>query len=89
MGGGINVPAWVNHCVSYSEFPEARNWQRWAKKDLQKVLQPSNWTEVVSRLIEWHGFKAKVAVFPDGTNQYTPQPEYEGIMTPTKQAVKI
>ena len=89
MGGGINVPAWVNHCVFYSEFPEARNWQRWAKKDLSKVLQPSNWTEVVSRLIEWHGFNAKVAVFPDGTNQYTPQPEYEGIMTPAKEAGKV
>ena len=72
----INVPAWVNHCLFYSEFPEARNWARFADKDLAKVMLPSNWTEVISKLIEWHGFKAKVAVFADGTNQYTPQPEY-------------
>ena len=77
LGAGISVPSWVNHNVFYSEFPEARNWDRWADKDLPKTIQPSNWTEVVSRLIEWHGFKAKVAVFPDGTNQYTPQPEYQ------------
>ena len=36
-----------------------------------------NWAEVVSKLIEWHGLKAKVAVFPDGTSQYTQQPEQE------------
>ncbi len=71
-----SIPAWINHCIFYSEFPEGRNWALWADKDLNKVLQPNNWAEVVSKLIEWHGFKAKVAVFPDGTNQYTLQPEH-------------
>lgn len=89
MSAGINVPAWVNHNVFYSEFPEARNWQRWAPKDRVKTIQPSNWTEVISKLIEWHGFKAKVAVFADGTNQYTPQPEYEGMAALMKEAVKV
>jgi nickel-dependent lactate racemase len=86
--GAVAVPTWIDHCVFYSEFPEGRNWTRWSKKDLPKVLQPNNWTEVVSRLIEWHGFKAKVAVFPDGTNQYTPQPEYEGLLQPSEEMVK-
>lgn len=75
--GGHKVPEWVNHCVFYSEFPEARNRYRFAEKDLDKVLFPTNWAEVISKLIEWHGFDAKVAVFPDGTNQYTLQPEYQ------------
>lgn len=77
VAGKVSVPTWVNHCIFYSEFPEGRNWSRWAEKDLSKVLQPNNWTEVISKLIEWHGFKAKVAVFPDGTNQYTLQPEHQ------------
>jgi len=88
MGPGINVPAWVSHNIFYSEFPEARNWQRWSLKDRAKTIQPKDWTEVVGRLIEWHGFKAKVAIFPDGTNQYTPQPEYEAAVTMAKEAPK-
>jgi nickel-dependent lactate racemase len=72
-----SIPAWINHCIFYSEFPEGRNRALWADKDLNKVLLPNNWTEVVSKLIEWHGLKAKVAVFPDGTNQYTQLPEQE------------
>jgi len=50
--GGRSMPAWVNHCVFYSEFPEARNRYSWAEKDLAKVLFPTNWTEVISKLIE-------------------------------------
>ena len=70
------VPPWINHHIFYSEFPEGRNRAIWAEKDLHKVLHPNNWDEVVRKLIEWHGPKAKVAVFPDGTIQYTLQPEY-------------
>ncbi len=80
--GGHSMPVWINHCVFYSEFPEARNRFRWAENDLARVLFPTNWTEVISKLIEWHGFNAKVAVFPDGTNQYTVQPEYQQAFTP-------
>ncbi len=80
------MPAWINHCVFYSEFPEARNRYRWAEKDLAKVLFPTSWVEVISKLIEWHGFNAKVAVFPDGTNQYTVQPELENIFATASQA---
>ncbi|MBM2824387.1 MAG: Lar protein [Dehalococcoidales bacterium] len=74
---GSTVPPWINHCIFYTEFPEARNRFRFAEKDLPRVHFATNWTEVVSKLIEWHGFDTKVAVFPDGTNQYTIQPEYE------------
>jgi lactate racemase len=76
LGGGGNVPVWVNHNVWYTEFPEARNLTAWAKKDYAKVSLISDWTEVVAKLITWHGLKAKVAVFPDGTNMYTPQAEH-------------
>lgn len=72
----MSIPPWINHHIFYSEFPEGRNRAIWAEKDLNKVLQPNNWDETVRKLIEWHGTKAKVAVFPDGTIQYTVQPEY-------------
>ena len=72
----LPIPEWVNHHIFYSEFPEGRSCAIWAKKDLNKVLLMDKWAEVVSKLIEWHGSKAKVAVFPDGTNQYALQPEY-------------
>jgi nickel-dependent lactate racemase len=65
----IGLPEWVHHCILYSEFPEARNWFRFADQDLGRVYFPSQWAEVIGRLMEWHGTKAKVAVFPDGTNQ--------------------
>ncbi len=77
LGPGTSVPSWVNHNIFYSEFPEGRTWWWWNKKDWSKTLLPDNWAEVIGKLIEWHGLKAKVAVFPDGTNQYTPQPEYK------------
>ncbi|MFC1935607.1 lactate racemase domain-containing protein [Chloroflexota bacterium] len=82
---GQPIPSWVNHCIFFTEFPEARNRYRFAEKDLSKVHFATNWTEVISKLIEWHGFKAKVAVFPDGTNQYTVQPEYQEPFTLTAE----
>jgi nickel-dependent lactate racemase len=65
----MSPPEWVRHLVFYSEFPEARNRARFAEKDLDRVFFPSQWAEVIGRLMEWHGTKAKVAVFPDGTYQ--------------------
>lgn len=65
----MSPPEWVQHCIFYSEFPEARNWDRFADKDLNRVFFPSQWAEVIGRLMEWHGTRAKVAVFPDATNQ--------------------
>lgn len=65
----MSPPPWVNHCIFYSEFPEARNRDRFADNDLPRVFFPNQWAEVIGRLMEWHGTKAKVAVFPDATNQ--------------------
>jgi hypothetical protein len=65
----MSPPPWVNHCIFYSEFPEARNRDRFADNDLPRVFFPSQWAEVIGRLMEWHGIQAKVAVFPDATNQ--------------------
>ena len=67
--GKMSPPENVKHCIFYSEFPEARNWDRFADKDLNRCFFPSQWAEVIGRLMEWHGTKAKVAVFPDATNQ--------------------
>jgi nickel-dependent lactate racemase len=72
----MSIPTWINHHIFYSEFPEGRNQAIWAEKDLHKIFQLNNWDGVVNKLIKWHGSKAKVAVFPDGTIQYTLQPEY-------------
>jgi lactate racemase len=63
------LPPHINHLMYYSEFPEGRNRSRFAEADLSRVYFPSQWAEVIGRLMEWHGTKAKVAVFPDGTNQ--------------------
>jgi nickel-dependent lactate racemase len=71
--GRTSIPSYVNHCIFYSEFPEGRNIERFAQKDRGKVLLLSNWTDVIMALKKWHGDKAKVAVFPDGTNQYVKQ----------------
>jgi nickel-dependent lactate racemase len=75
--GYRTMPEWVRHCILFSEFPEARARYRITEKDLSKTIFPTHWTEVVTKLIEWHGFNAKVAVYPDGTNQYTNQPEFK------------
>jgi lactate racemase len=88
-GSGTSVPEWVTHNIYYSEFPEARTWYWWNRKDWPKTYLPDNWAEVIGRLIEWHGLKAKVAIFPDGTNQYTPQPEYEATVAQPKAEAKV
>jgi len=67
--GYMNVPEWLNHLVLYSEFPEARTLDRIPQKDQAKALLLRDWTDVVMALQKWHGDKAKVAVFPDGTIQ--------------------
>jgi lactate racemase len=67
--GKMAPPDWVKHCVFYSEFPEARNWDRFADSSLNRICFPSQWAEVIGRLMAWHGTKARVAVFPDATNQ--------------------
>jgi lactate racemase len=69
-----SVPEWVDHCVFYSEFPEAKNKFLWTDEALSKTSFPSNWDEVIRQLLEWHGPNARVAVFPDATNQYSLQP---------------
>jgi lactate racemase len=89
MGPGTPTPAWVNHHIFYTEFPEARNQYWWAPRDWPKISLPDNWAEVVGKLIEWHGLKAKVAVFPDGTNLYTPQPEYGAVIAQPKAQEKV
>jgi lactate racemase len=74
-GRSRGIPDWVKHNVFYSEFPEGRTANTWAEKDLPRVCLPSDWGEVIDKLTRWHGSRAKVAVFPDGTNQYVDQPE--------------
>lgn len=72
--GRLNIPDWVSHCLWYTEFPEAKTLERVPEKVRPKFLMTDKWAEVITRLVEWHGAKARVAVFPDGTNMYIPQP---------------
>jgi nickel-dependent lactate racemase len=65
----MSPPEWVKHCIFYTEFPEARNRDRFVDKDLDRVTFPSQWADVIDQLMVWHGTSAKVAVFPDATNQ--------------------
>jgi len=65
----MGPPEWVRHLVFYSEFPEGRNRASFPDKDLSRVFFATQWAEVIGRLMEWHGAKASVAVFPDGTYQ--------------------
>ena len=59
------IPSNINHLVIHSELPEARTPDNFAEKDRGKVSCLSNWTDVVLSLQNWHGAKAKVAVFID------------------------
>ncbi|MFH0846561.1 MAG: lactate racemase domain-containing protein [Chloroflexota bacterium] len=63
------APAYINHIIIYSEFPEARTRDRFAEKDQNKVLLMSDWKGVVANLLKWHPAQAKTAVFVDGTIQ--------------------
>jgi len=72
------MPPWVNHCVFYTEFQEAKTLHSW--KDHDKVSLPDKWSDVIEMLKKWHGNKAKVAVLPDGTTQYTNYPEIEELL---------
>lgn len=65
----MSPPDWVQHCIFHTEFPEARNRDRFTEKDLGRVFFPSQWAEVIGLLMQWHGTKAKVGVFPDAASQ--------------------
>ena len=57
------MPDNVKHLIIHSEFPEARTPNNYAEKDRAKVSCLNNWTDTVLSLQNWHGSKAKVAVF--------------------------
>jgi lactate racemase len=78
------IPAWVNHNIFFSEFPEARTGNLWAEQDLPKLFLLSDWVKVIAKLTEWHGPRARVAVFPDGTIQYVNQPENQKRLADSK-----
>ncbi len=63
------IPEHIKHVIYHSEFPESRFLLSIAEKDRPKVKTMNNWTDVVLSLLEWHGSKAKVAVFTDGIIQ--------------------
>jgi nickel-dependent lactate racemase len=65
----LALPEHINHAIIYSEFPELRTYDRFAEKDLGKVMLMDKWDNVLSALKGWHGAGAKTAVFTDGTIQ--------------------
>ena len=65
----LALPEHINHAIIYSEFPELRTYDRFAEKDLGKILLMSKWDDVIASLEKWHGPGAKTAVFTDGTIQ--------------------
>jgi nickel-dependent lactate racemase len=76
----LGLPKYINHTIIYSEFPELRTYDRFAEKDLGKVMLISKWDDVVNALKKWHGPGAKTAVFTDGTIQVS----YLQLETPTR-----
>jgi hypothetical protein len=65
----LELPGYVNHAIIYSEFPEMRTYDRFAERDLGKIILLNKWEEVINLLKKWHGPGAKTAVFTDGTIQ--------------------
>jgi nickel-dependent lactate racemase len=64
----VRVPQYVNHLILYSEYPDIAGREWFEESD--KVLLISDWVAVLRLLLEWHGPKAKVAVFPNAEIQY-------------------
>jgi nickel-dependent lactate racemase len=64
----VRIPQHVNHAIVYSEYPDLAGQGYVEKSD--KVLFMNEWSQVVQALREFHGDKAKVAVYPNAEIQY-------------------
>lgn len=64
----VRIPRHVNHAIVYSEYPDLAGQGYVEKSD--KVLFMNEWSQVVQALREFHGDKAKVAVYPNAEIQY-------------------
>lgn len=64
----VRVPQHVNHVIIYSEYPDLTG--RGYVEESDKVLFMNDWSQVVRTLREFHGDKAKVAVYPNAEIQY-------------------
>jgi len=64
----VRIPQHVNHAIIYSEYPDLTG--RGYVEESDKVLFMSDWSQVVQALREFHGDKAKVAVYPNAEIQY-------------------
>jgi len=72
IGGSIShpmpVPPHVEKIIIYNEYPEARVPGRFANPE--KVLQTSDWKQVIETLTKAHGESARVAVYPNADTQF-------------------
>lgn len=64
----VRIPQHVNHAIVYSEYPDLAGQGYVEKSD--KALFMNEWSQVVQALREFHGDKAKVAVYPNAEIQY-------------------
>lgn len=64
----VRIPRHVNHVIIYSEYPDLTG--RGYVEESEKVLFMNEWSQVVQALREFHGDKAKVAVYPNAEIQY-------------------
>jgi nickel-dependent lactate racemase len=72
IGGSVSrqmpVPPHVNRIIIYNEYPEAKILGRFANPE--KVMQTSDWTQVIEVLQKEYGTEAKVAVYPNADTLY-------------------
>jgi nickel-dependent lactate racemase len=64
----VKIPQHINHLIVYSEYPDLAGRAYFEASD--KVLAMSKWSNVLSKLREFHGTQAKVAVYPNAEIQY-------------------
>jgi len=63
----VKVPDYINQMIVFSEYPHPGS--SWFQEH-EKIVYLSDWSDVMERLKSSHGPGTRVAVIPDGTNQY-------------------
>jgi nickel-dependent lactate racemase len=63
----VRIPAHVHQIIVFTEYPHpGASWL----EEHEKIVYLSRWADVLKALQEFHGAGTRVAVIPDGTNQF-------------------
>jgi nickel-dependent lactate racemase len=65
----IKLPPKISHLIIFNEYPDLTSIGYYEETD--RILLMNKWDDVLGRLRELHGDKAKVAVYPNAEIQYS------------------